>query len=65
MLKTSLLKISFLVEKGNNPVDLAWGQGRPAKPENKIRFHDDSVAGKTVAEKLASVREKMKAAGAG
>jgi len=49
---------------GGNLVDVAWGDARPAMPGGALRAHPARWAGSTVAEKLASLRAQMSAAGA-
>lgn len=48
----------------NNPVDVAWGSERPAPPKSDLRIHDLKWAGKSVPEKLTSLRNEMKDCGA-
>ncbi len=38
-----------------NPVDLAWGDKRPAPPQEPVRLHPMAYAGETVKEKLSKV----------
>jgi Xaa-Pro aminopeptidase len=42
-----------------NLVDLVW-EDQPAQPSNKVIALDIKYAGKTVADKLVEIREKMK-----
>lgn len=52
-----------LVSLAENPVDRAWTD-RPDAPASALRAHPLRVAGRSAAEKLASLRESMAKAGA-
>ncbi|CAN8071692.1 unnamed protein product [Agarophyton chilense] len=43
----------------SNPVETVWGSSRPPLPHGEVRVHDIRYAGKTVQEKLQSLRESM------
>ncbi|KAI0560093.1 Xaa-Pro aminopeptidase [Gracilaria domingensis] len=43
----------------SNPVETVWGTDRPPLPEGEVRVHDIQYAGKSVKEKLESLRESM------
>lgn len=45
--------------EGPNPVDVVWGEERPPQPRGKVWLHDVRFAGKTVSEKLETLREEM------
>ncbi|EEH54876.1 uncharacterized protein MICPUCDRAFT_44647 [Micromonas pusilla CCMP1545] len=51
---------SSLVCVETNPVDEAWGADRPEKPTAPLRLHAAEHAGKSVEDKLAEVRERLK-----
>jgi Xaa-Pro aminopeptidase len=60
-------KLAPKQQKLNGANDLIapiWTKGRPALPADIIALHDLKYAGKSRKEKLATVREKMKAKGA-
>src|SRR5262245_11471888 len=46
-----------------NPVDQVWGKERPAPPVGTVIVHPIAYAGKAVADKLAEVRQTLKADG--
>jgi len=48
---------------GRNPIDRAWGRGRPAAPTGAVREHPLKYAGQPAAEKLASLQQTLKGAG--
>ncbi len=48
----------------DNPVDLAWGEERPAQPQAPVRPHALVHAGEPSADKRARVGEAVRAAGA-
>ncbi|HST91866.1 MAG TPA: aminopeptidase P family N-terminal domain-containing protein, partial [Brevundimonas sp.] len=47
-----------------NPLDLAWGDERPAQPAAPVVPHEDRYTGETSASKRARISEAVKAAGA-
>lgn len=57
------LQISSTVSQ--NPVDIVWGDDRPAPPAAPLRIHPLAWAGASVSDKLEQVRREMGAAGAG
>jgi len=54
-----------LVTLPNNLVDVAWGEDQPPLPSAPVRLHPEQWAGQSVGQKLAGMRAKMSAAGAG
>jgi Xaa-Pro aminopeptidase len=53
-----------LVTLSENPVDAAWGADRPAAPKAGLRIHQLQWAGTSAADKISSIRQEMKEAGA-
>lgn len=43
-----------------HPVDVVWGDARPAKPNSKLRKHPMEYAGKSTAQKLEDIREVLR-----
>eukprot|EP00178_Gracilaria_changii_P001841 TRINITY_DN125_c0_g3_i2.p2 TRINITY_DN125_c0_g3~~TRINITY_DN125_c0_g3_i2.p2 ORF type:complete len:684 (-),score=102.59 TRINITY_DN125_c0_g3_i2:2607-4658(-) len=43
----------------SNPVETVWGSDRPAVPNGKVRVHPIQYSGKSVSEKLQSLRNAM------
>lgn len=59
----SLVGISLVPIKGENPVDVVWDLDtapRPAFPSGTVRRHDTRYAGRTVADKLEMLRTVMR-----
>jgi Xaa-Pro aminopeptidase len=48
-----------------NPIDAVWGASRPASPQSPMWLHPMEHAGRTVADKLASLRLEMAKQGVG
>jgi Xaa-Pro aminopeptidase len=48
-----------------NPIDLAWGEARPAQPTAPVVPHEDRYAGETSASKRARIGDAIRDAGAG
>jgi Xaa-Pro aminopeptidase len=47
-----------------NPIDLAWGEARPAQPTAPVVPHEDRYAGETSASKRARIGDAIRDAGA-
>ncbi|CDF37200.1 unnamed protein product [Chondrus crispus] len=46
-----------------NPVDVVWGEERPAQPNGAVWLHGVRFAGETAQEKIGKLREQMKEKG--
>lgn len=58
--------VSLRPIEGENPVDIVWrsdASARPSFPSGKVRCHDLRFAGRTVSDKLASLRTAIRANG--